>query len=52
MHASNRATVSVKGGCLVGLTKEMLEGATHIWTKEAVVPIPEGAKSCEGEPDD
>lgn len=40
-------SVSVKGGLVKGLdwTK-----AVHIWTKRAVVPIPEGAKQFEGEP--
>lgn len=37
----------VKGGCLEGLSKEMLEGAAHIWTKRAVVDIPEGVESHE-----
>ena len=39
--------LAVKGGCLVGLTREMMGEAFHIWTKEAVVPIPEGAKAYE-----
>lgn len=33
--------LSVKAGCLVGIGKEMLKGAEHIWCKEAVVDIPE-----------
>jgi hypothetical protein len=34
--------VSVKGGCIDGLDwKE----AVHIWTKSAMVPIPEGSES-------
>jgi len=45
-------TVSVKGGCLDGLTKEMFEGATHIWTKRAIVSIPEGVETFEEEPPD
>ena len=53
MHARNGVdSVSVKGGSLQGLTKEMLAGAVHIWTKEAVVEIPAGAESIEGEPSD
>jgi hypothetical protein len=52
MHASGGKTVSVKGGCLEGLTKEMLARATHIWTKRAIVAIPEGVKSYEEEPPD
>lgn len=53
MHARNGvANVSVRGGSLDGLTKEMLAGAVHIWTKEAVVEIPAGAERLEGEPSD
>ncbi|KAM0592994.1 hypothetical protein ACHAP6_001542 [Verticillium nonalfalfae] len=38
----SKNVVSVKGGCLEGLdwTK-----AIHIWTKSAMVPIPEGSES-------
>jgi hypothetical protein len=43
---------SVKGGCLDGLTKEMVQDAVHIWTKRAIVPIPEGKKSFAEEPDE
>jgi len=43
-------TVSVKGGCLEGLTKEMLKKAVHIWTKTALVEIPEGVEQFEEEP--
>lgn len=43
-------TVSVKGGCLVGLTKEMMRTAVHIWTSEAVVDVPEGVEQYEEEP--
>ncbi|OAX77283.1 hypothetical protein ACJ72_08422 [Emergomyces africanus] len=43
--------LSVKAGCLEGLTKEMMAGAVHIWCKEAVVEIPEGAQKWEEEPD-
>ena len=41
---------AIKGGCLDGLTKEMMRNAKHIWTKEAIVEIPEGAEAYEGEP--
>lgn len=34
--------VSVKGGCLEGLSLEMLQGAVHIWTKSAVTATPPG----------
>lgn len=45
--------VSVKGGCLgEGLTREILSGATHIWTSRAVVDVPggEGVVSFEEDP--
>jgi hypothetical protein len=48
-------TLSVKGGCLVGLTKEMMTrtgGVAHIWCKSAVVEIPKGVESWEEEPPD
>lgn len=42
--------VSVKSGCLDGVTKEMMRGAVHIWTRSAIVDIPEGAEAYEEEP--
>ena len=42
-----RATFSVKGGCLDGLS---LTGAIHIWCKEAVVHIPTGSQAFDEEP--
>lgn len=42
--------LSVKAGCLVGLTKEMMRGAVHIWTKSAVIDIPDGVEAYEEEP--
>jgi hypothetical protein len=44
------ATTNVKGGCLVGLDKEMMKGAVHIWTQHAIVDIPEGVVRYEREP--
>jgi hypothetical protein len=44
------AAVSVKSGCLDGITKEMMRAAVHIWTKSAVVDIPDNAVAYEGEP--
>ena len=41
--------ISVKGGCIEGLDWSR---AIHIWTSEAVVPIPEGVERFEKEPDD
>ncbi|KAH8906278.1 glutathione-dependent formaldehyde-activating [Coniochaeta sp. PMI_546] len=40
--------VSVKGGCIDGLDWGK---AIHIWTKSAMVPIPEGSESYEEESD-
>ncbi|KUI58161.1 hypothetical protein VP1G_05451 [Cytospora mali] len=37
----NKNVVSVKGGCLEGLDWNK---AIHIWTKSAMIPIPEGAE--------
>ncbi|KAF2114026.1 Mss4-like protein [Lophiotrema nucula] len=39
--------VAVKGGILEGLK---WEGAKHIYTRSAVVPIPEGVEKYEGDP--
>ena len=44
------STVSVKSGCLDGMTKEMMRSAVHIWTKSAVIDIPEGVEAYEEEP--
>lgn len=44
-------SVSVKAGCLTGLNKEMMRGAVHIWTKSAVIDVPEGVKQFEEEPE-
>ncbi|KAF7538286.1 hypothetical protein G7054_g3035 [Neopestalotiopsis clavispora] len=41
--------VSVKGGCLDGLDWNT---AIHIWTKSAMVPIPEGSECYSEEPTD
>lgn len=43
-------SVSVKSGCLDGITKEMMRTAKHIWTKSAIVDIPKEAEAYEGEP--
>lgn len=44
------AMCSVKSGCLDGIRKEDLRKGVHIWTKSAVIDIPEGAEAYEGEP--
>jgi len=41
--------VSVKSGCIECLD---WKGAAHIWTKRAVLQVPEGVKAWEGEPDE
>jgi len=38
--------------CVEGLTRELMDRAVHIWTKRAVVPIPQDAEVWEEEPDD
>lgn len=38
-------------GCVEGLTREMMDGAAHIWVKRAIVEVPSGAEVWEGEPD-
>lgn len=43
-------TLCVKGGCLVGLKKEMMARAAHVWCKEAVVEVPEGVERWEENP--
>ena len=47
-RGSERGTVSIKGGCVEGLS---WEGGHHIYTRSAVLPIPEGAKQSEGAPE-
>lgn len=41
------AIISMKGGCLKGITKEMMKDAIHLWTENAIVEIPPGAKQHE-----
>ena len=42
--------VSVKAGCLDGMTKEMMRSAVHIWTRSAVIDIPKGVEAYKEEP--
>ncbi|KAJ5103966.1 hypothetical protein N7532_004495 [Penicillium argentinense] len=44
------AVSSVKGGCLEELDREMMRNAIHIWTKHAIVDIPEGVEQWEEAP--
>lgn len=41
-HIQSKNVISVKGGCLDGLDWKR---AVHIWTKTAMVPIPEGSET-------
>lgn len=42
----------MKGGCVEGLTKDMLKKAVHIWTRSAIVDVPGDAEQYEqGYPD-
>jgi hypothetical protein len=45
-----KATSNVKGGCLEDLDKELMSRIIHIWTKHAIVDIPEGAEQWEEAP--
>lgn len=49
IHATpGKNVVSVKGGCIDGLD---WKAAIHIWTKSAMVPIPEGSETHSEESD-
>lgn len=48
-RVQEKNVVSIKGGCIMGLDWQK---AIHIWTKSAMVPIPEGCETHEGEPTD
>lgn len=37
-------TLTIKGGCLEGIN---LDGARHIWTRSAIVPVPDGSDLTE-----
>jgi len=50
-RARGEQTLSVKGGCLLNLTKEMMSKAVHIWCKEAIIEIPSGVERWDEEPD-
>lgn len=47
---SEQKYISVKGGSLKGLTREMMQNAVHIWTKRALMPVPQDAQQFEEEP--
>jgi hypothetical protein len=53
-EARSKDGVSVKAGCLESFDLRGSKGKTavHIWIKEAIVDIPEGAEAYEGEPRD
>ena len=44
------SALSVRIGCLEGVTKEMTQSAVHIWTKSAIVNIPGDAEAYEEGP--
>lgn len=44
--------LSVKGGCLVALDAGMIAGVAHIWCRDAVGGIPEGAERWETQPEE
>ncbi len=44
---SLKPTVSIKGGAVEGLN---VKGAKHIWTKTAIVDVPEGSDRASPEP--
>lgn len=44
------STANVKGGCLEDLDKEMMKRVVHIWTKHAIVDIPEDAEKWDEAP--
>lgn len=50
MHGVPGARFVAVKGCLDELDAALLAGATHIWTKSAVVPIPEGVEAYAEEP--
>jgi hypothetical protein len=45
------ANLSVKSGCLDGLSKDDMRKAVHIWTKSAVVDVSADAKQYPEEPE-
>lgn len=52
VHTDGKREAFVKGGCMDGLTKEMLGKAAHIWTRSAIVDVPVDAEQYEqGYPD-
>lgn len=44
---SLKPTVSIKGGAVEGLD---VTGAKHIWTKSAIVDVPQGSDKASPEP--
>jgi len=44
--------VAVKGGCLDGIDQTWWKSANtmHIWTKRAIVPVPEGVEKFDEDP--
>lgn len=46
--AGDKSRTLVKGGCLVGITKDMMSKATHIYCGQAIVDVPAGVERYEG----
>jgi hypothetical protein len=42
---SGKKVFAIKGACIYGLTQDDLDNAKHIYTKSAMVPIPEAAEN-------
>lgn len=42
--------ITIKGCVGTELTSEMVSGATHIWTKRAIVDVPVGVERWDEEP--
>ena len=42
--------MSVKAGCLDGLTKDLMRSAVHIWMKSAAIDIPKNVEAYQEEP--
>jgi len=47
VHTDGKMEAFVKGGCIEGLTKDMLKKVTHIWTRSAIVDVPREAEQYE-----
>lgn len=46
--AGDNDTTLVKGGALVGITKEMMSNVAHLYCRQAIVDVPAGVERYEG----